>query len=280
MPKVSIITVNFNNAQGLYKTIRSVINQNCTDFEYIVIDGGSTDDSIKIIQDHSERINYWISEADRGIYHAMNKGILASSGAYLQFLNSGDWFTSDSVLKKVMESGFNEDILYGDINYEFDDGSIKAARIGNEEYITMAYFYRHMFPHQASFIKRELFSSEMYDETLKIIADWKFFIDRIVFKNCSIKKINFPVVNYDMSGISSQKIYLSMHNNEKQKVLDQLLPPRIARDYENMLPVYESPLLRHFPYLTRTTGFHSFVSTVVGSLIKAHRILRRPAGSE
>ncbi len=275
MPELSIITVNYNNARGLEKTIRSVICQRYTDYEYIVIDGGSTDGSLKIINEHSDSITYWVSESDRGIYHAMNKGIIASSGEYLLFLNSGDWFTNESVLDKVLKSGFKEDILYGNVNYEFDNGKFEPARIGKEEDITLAYFYRQMFPHQASFIKRELFSTEMYDENLKIIADWKFFIDRIVLKNCSIRKIPFPIVNYDMSGISSQKKFLSLHTQEKLKVLNQLLPPRIAMDYEKMIPAYGSPLLKHLPYLNKTTGFNSFVSRVVGILIKVHKLISR-----
>ncbi len=276
MPKLSIITVNYNNARGLDITLKSVKEQTFRDFEYIVIDGGSTDDSPLILKDHSGDITFWVSEPDRGIYHAMNKGILASKGEYLQFLNSGDWFTNKSVLETIFEPGYTEDILYGDVNYEFENNRFEPARIGSEEKITMAYFYRHMFPHQASFIRKELFSEEMYDETLKIIADWKFFIDRIVLKNCSIRKIGFPVVNYDMSGISSQTKYLSMHNNEKQKVLDQLLPPRIARDYEKMIAAYESPLLKHLLYLNKTTEFHSFISKMTGLLIKVHKILSNP----
>lgn len=276
MPLLSIITVNYNNAQGLDKTIRSVKNQACDDFEYIVIDGGSTDDSLSVIKEHSQSITYWVSEPDRGIYHAMNKGILASNGEYLQFLNSGDWLASESVLKKIFESGLSEDIIYGDVNYETFDGGFDQARIGNEEKITMAYFYRHMFPHQASFINRKLFSMDLYDENLKIIADWKFFIDRIIMKNCSIRKLNFAVVNYDMSGISSQSKYLELHKNEKQKVLNQLLPPRIAIDYEKMISAYESPLLEQLPYLNKTTGFHKFISNLVESLIKVHKLFNNP----
>lgn len=276
IPRLSVITVNYNNARGLDKTVRSVKDQTFRDFEYIVIDGGSTDDSPLILKENSGNINYWVSEPDRGIYHAMNKGILASKGEYLQFLNSGDWFTEKSVLEKVFSQNFSEDILYGDVNYEYDNGRFEPARIGNEEKITLAYFYRHMFPHQASFIRKELFSAEMYDESLKIIADWKFFIDRIILKNCSIRKIGFPVVNYDMSGISSQAKYLSMHNDEKQKVLDQLLPPRIATDYQKMIAAYGSPLLEHLPYLSKTAGFHSFISRLTGSLIKLHKLFGNP----
>lgn len=276
MTRLSIITVNFNNAKGLDKTIRSVKNQTYSGFEYIVIDGGSTDDSLSVIKEHSQNITYWVSEPDRGIFHAMNKGIMASNGEYLQFLNSGDCFASELVLKQIFEVGLNADILYGDVYYEFSDGRFEPARIGNEETITLAYFYRHMFPHQASFISRKLFTIDLYDENLKIIADWKFFIDRIIMKNCSIKKLNFPVVNYDMSGISSQSKYLALHQNEKQIVLNQLLPPRIAVDYEKMISAYESPVLKHLPYLNKTTGFHIFISKLVESFIKAHKLFKDP----
>ena len=99
--KYSIITINYNNRDGLEKTIQSVINQTCQDFEFIIIDGGSTDGSVDIIKKYNDRINYWVSEPDKGIYNAMNKGILQAHGEYLNFMNSGDCFFDNEVLNKV-----------------------------------------------------------------------------------------------------------------------------------------------------------------------------------
>ena len=97
-----IITINYNDAAGLKKTIDSVINQTYTEFEYIIIDGGSSDSSLQIIKENANQINYWVSETDKGIYNAMNKGIEAAKGEYLLFLNSGDYLLDSLVLKKVI----------------------------------------------------------------------------------------------------------------------------------------------------------------------------------
>jgi glycosyltransferase involved in cell wall biosynthesis len=101
MIKLSIITINYNNRDGLEKTIRSVIDQRFTDFEFIVIDGGSTDGSVDNIRKYENKINYWCSEKDAGIYNAQNKGIKKAKGEYCLFLNSGDFLYNEDVLNKI-----------------------------------------------------------------------------------------------------------------------------------------------------------------------------------
>lgn len=113
--KLSIITVNRNNTEGLRKTIESVVSQTYTDFEYIIIDGASTDGSVDIIKEYADRITYWVSEPDNGIYNAMNKGILKAKGEYLQFLNSGDWLVDEGVLQTMIKYTDDVDILIGNI---------------------------------------------------------------------------------------------------------------------------------------------------------------------
>lgn len=110
----SIITVNLNNYCGLLKTIKSVVEQTFRDYEWIIIDGGSTDGSKQLIEQYSQFISYWVSEPDTGIYNAMNKGIRVSSGDYLLFLNSGDWLASPTVLEDVYKTAPTVDFVYGD----------------------------------------------------------------------------------------------------------------------------------------------------------------------
>ena len=118
MKKLSIITVNKNNAEGLRKTIESVVCQTFKDFEYIVIDGASTDESVAVIETYLANVTYWVSKPDRGIYEAINKGIKVAVGEYCLFLNSGDYLSSDSILEKAFSYGFFEDIVYGDVIFE------------------------------------------------------------------------------------------------------------------------------------------------------------------
>ena len=112
-PNLSIITINRNNAAGLRKTIESVVSQTYTDFDYIIIDGASTDESVDVIKEYADRITYWVSEPDTGIYNAMNKGILKANGEYCLFLNSGDWLYDNDVLNDVFSISPTEDIVYG-----------------------------------------------------------------------------------------------------------------------------------------------------------------------
>jgi glycosyltransferase involved in cell wall biosynthesis len=271
MPHLSIITVNLNNSNGLRKTIESVINQTFTDFEYIIIDGSSIDGSVDVIREYASKVTYWITEPDIGIFNAMNKGIIQAKGEYLQFLNSGDWFPDVTILQKLFSVDYDSDILYGDANYIYENGIKKLHHVGPEEEITLAYFLKNTLAHQATFIRKHLFSSELYDENFKIVSDWKFFMDRIIFKNCSIKRIDLVIINFDMSGIGSQPSHLIIHNSEREKVISQLVPDRIAKDYKKLVHFLDSPLLKHMPYLNKTTRFHILISKMVGVLIKIYK---------
>ena len=112
---LSIITINYNNAAGLEKTIKSVISQTCKRYEFIIIDGGSKDGSKDIIEKYQDQITYWVSEPDNGIYNAMNKGVKVAKGEYCIFMNSGDIFVDNDVIRDVFNIGFSADIITGGI---------------------------------------------------------------------------------------------------------------------------------------------------------------------
>lgn len=225
MPKLSIITINRNNAEGLRKTIESVVSQTYTDFEYIVIDGASTDESVDIIKEYTDKINYWVSEPDKGIYNAMNKGILKANGEYLLFLNSGDWLV-DEILNKIFSLGYSEDIIYGNCILDFNDGSIEIDKRCTKNKLTFWDFYNNTLHHQASFIKRHLFNSlGLYSENYKIVSDLDFFIKAIIYNNTSYKYIDVEVSHYDPYGVSLN------HQNERNELLNKLLPKLVLDDY-------------------------------------------------
>ena len=126
--KFSIITINYNNVEGLRNTIKSVVNQTYTDYEFIIIDGGSTDGSVEVIKEYANIITYWVSEPDKGIYNAMNKGIEVANGEYLNFMNSGDCFYNNDVLQKVADYHLEKDMIVGhDYHYNED---LKLGQIG------------------------------------------------------------------------------------------------------------------------------------------------------
>ncbi|WP_372757299.1 glycosyltransferase family 2 protein [Mariniflexile sp.] len=217
MYKLSIITVNYNNLQGLIATFESVKNQTWQDFEYLVIDGGSTDGSKEFLEENTEYINYWVSEPDKGVYHAMNKGILKATGEYLLFLNSGDHFFNNKVLEKNINSVENYDIIY------FNQKVVAKTKSFIKEYpdtLSFAYFLKDNLPHQASFIKANLLKTlGLFNEEFMIVSDWKFFLDAICKHNASHKHIDKILTVFYQDGISSKLENLKIIEEEKQIVL-------------------------------------------------------------
>lgn len=231
MPKLSIITVNLNDAAGLQRTIESVINQTYTDIEYIIIDGGSTDDSIEIIKEYADKITYWVSEPDKGIYHAMNKGILQAKGEYCQFINSGDYLVSDDITERMLTDMPDCNILYCDMRKELNGERVKVIPEKNITKITLLDLFIGTINHSSTYIKRSLFEKYgLYDESLKIVADWKFFLVTVGLNDESIVLRKDVVTVFDISGISNTHRQLDLE--ERRKVLKDLLPQTILLDYE------------------------------------------------
>ncbi len=223
---LSIITVNLNNRDGLQRTIDSVISQTFTDYEWIVIDGGSTDGSRELIEQYQDYIAYWCSEPDKGIYNAMNKGIAHAKGEWLQFLNSGDWFVGNNVLRDVFRTPLNGDIVYGDY-YQTNGQDI--VPIQYEQDLSFLTLYYKAIPHTSSFIKRDIISSRLYNEGLEIVSDWEFFLE-CALKGLQFTHINIFVTYYDSSGISSSNRHKVL--KEREDVIERLVPRSIQKDME------------------------------------------------
>lgn len=222
--KLSIITINYNNAKGLDKTLQSVINQNSQDFEYVVVDGNSSDESKKIIDSHKNYIDKSISEPDSGVYNAMNKGIRMASGDYLLFLNSGDKLADQNVLAKILPSlKNNEDIIYGNLIYSLNE--LPQTLFTPPKNIDLTYFLNSFLPHPSSFIKKSLFQKiGSYNEKFKIISDWEFFLRAIVINKASYLHIDEVISDFDNSGISSDSENEKLIRKEKQAVYEELFP--------------------------------------------------------
>lgn len=199
--KLSIITINLNNKVGLQKTIDSVIAQTHKDFEWIIIDGGSIDGSVELIKETSQHLNYWISEPDNGIYNAMNKGIQASSGEYLLFLNSGDYLCNEDVLCDVVPSLKGKDYYIGSVKF----GSEKyAVEISN--YDDLVFYAVRFLPHQGTFMHRKVFDNYgLYDENLRIVGDWVFFYKSIIFGKIEAETLPFIISVCELGGVSMRE---------------------------------------------------------------------------
>lgn len=237
--KLSIITINYNNAPGLQKTMESVFAQNSQEFEYIVVDGGSNDGSKEIVKQFERNIDKlnrnlsgkftWISEKDSGIYNAMNKGIHMAKGKYCQFLNSGDSLVSSDVTMRMLNNMPETSILYGNKLKVFSNGSIIRDKGPHE--ITMLTFYQGTINHCTAYIKRSLFDLYgMYDESLKIVSDWKFYVIAIALHNEKVEYRDIDICFFDMTGISS--INKELDKKERRQVLLDILPLSVLIDYD------------------------------------------------
>ena len=217
MTLLSIITVNFNNAAGLQKTIESVVSQQCDWIEFILIDGGSTDGSFDLLKDYEDIFAYSVSEPDRGIYHAMNKGITKSSGAYVLFLNSGDHFYNSNCLKEYMSHLHSHDIIAFDIEMVHKNQSkIKQ----HPDVLQFSYLFKETFAHQSTLVKRTLFKTVgLYDENLEIVADWKFFIDALTKHEATYNVVHKVLTTYYLDGISATGKGTNIRKAERRKIL-------------------------------------------------------------
>ncbi len=209
MPKLSIITVNYNNAAGLEKTMHSVFSQIFTGYEYIIIDGGSTDNSKELIVKDASKLAWWVSEKDNGVYDAMNKGITVATGDYCMFLNSGDYLTDNNVLLNFDKApaGNEADIYYGNIHLEDAGKQIKPHTYPSA--MTLDFWKNYTINHQATFIKSTLFKEAgLYELTYSLAADYAFFLKCFIYGKQFVH-INNELVYYTLDGASSvqQEIY-------------------------------------------------------------------------
>lgn len=258
---LSIITINRNNAAGLDKTLRSVASQTCRDFEHVVVDGASTDGSVEVIRKYAESLGdrvKWISEPDKGIYNAMNKGIAMASGDYIQILNSGDCLVSDDVTERMISALKDADypsILYGNMLKDMPDGKIKRDKSFAGRDITCLDFYNGTLNHSPAYIQRNLFVKYgLYDEDLKIVSDWKWYFQAIILGEENPVYTDIDITLFDMNGISETN--LGLRDQEKSLELSRLIPGTVLADYQAWsFPIDQMRRLKRHPWAYRLVWF-------------------------
>ena len=305
--KLSIVTINYNNAEGLRKTLASVASQTYVDIEHIIVDGGSTDGSVEIIREYADNEAMrlegykairqessedndtvpnrpiaqspdrheirWISEPDKGIYNAMNKGIRMATGEYIEILNSGDILAAPNVTERMMASleekakqqhqqqntnnhsvmeqhtiTANENnassphrliasspiencpaIFYGNMIKVNASGKV-VGKSGYTEY-SLRQFYSSTLNHDCAYIRRDLFEEYgLYDENLKIVSDWKWYLQAIGLGKVKPEYVDIDVTIFDDGGISETN--LALRNAERREVLEEVMPPAVLWDYD------------------------------------------------
>lgn len=222
---LSIITINYNDAEGLRKTIKSVASQSCRRLlEHIIVEGGSTDGSMDVVEDNKDRIDQIVLLPGSGIYEAMNEGTRNATGEYCLFLNSGDNFHDDHSIERVIGELKDFDFVIGKMIF-LNSGQTMSVSAP----ITLKSLYLNSIPHNAAFIKRSLLEKYPYDEMLRIVSDWKFFVQALILDNASYKLVDSIVSDFDCNGISSRNRDLCQV--ERVKVFKELFPERVMLDY-------------------------------------------------
>ncbi|WP_203293120.1 glycosyltransferase family 2 protein [Luteirhabdus pelagi] len=252
-PLISIITINFNNLEGLKKTMRSVAEQTYPEIEYIVIDGNSTDGSAEYLETYSGALQYWVSEPDTGIFNAMNKGMAKASGDFLLFLNSGDALTDGSILEAfVSHKKFEGEIIYGD--YTFEEGGKQYP-----DTVTPLFFLKSSLPHQSTLFHKSVFEKMgSYREDYRIAADRHFYLSCLVSDQFQFSHVPIALTEFDLSGVSNDKDFHKKKEEEDIALFMEVLGV-YYEDYRRLL------------HLEREV-YHAKRNTVSGIL---KRILKR-----
>lgn len=268
---LSIITINWNNADGLEKTMRSVVKQNEKEFEYVVVDGGSTDESVEVIKKYAlQREIVWSSERDNGIYNGMNKGIQKARGDYIMILNSGDYLADDNVvgcLLKSIESDGYPSVYYGNIIKIWPDGkTLIDHQIEGE--ISMISFYSGTLNPDGAMIKKSLFEKYGYfDESMKICSDWAWLMNVLALHGETSKRCSINTIYFDMTGVSEGgEKSLKTIKSERRQVLEKALPAAILADYDK----YATDI-RMMQRIRRHKGAYKLVYIIERTLFKMEK---------
>ena len=272
--KLSIITINYNNAEGLKKTLASVAAQTYRDIEHIIVDAASTDGSVDVIRDYESANRssvhpltiVWSSKKDKGIYNGMNIGIQRATGDYIQILNSGDILAAPDVTERMMAalkaqndemsrtSVLNEPlalndgvaILYGNMLKSYDGKTIiHRDTCGGDMYTpeSFLYFYKGTLNHDCAYIRHDLFEKYgLYNEQMKICSDWEWYVRAIVLGGEKPVYTNIDVTIFDMNGVSeSYGKNADIIKRERREYLESILPPAVLRDYD----MYAFPITQY-----------------------------------
>lgn len=209
-PLISIITVVYNGEKYLEQTIKSVINQTYKSIEYIIIDGGSTDKTLDIIKKYEQHIAYWVSEPDKGLYDAMNKGIGIAKGELIGMINSDDWYETDAV--ELMVNAYmnnpNKTIFHAD-RYDVDENGNRKLRKFHPSNFKFKY-YGMTYNHPSMFVTKCEYQKHLYNTELRVLSDYQFVLEAFFRDRDTLLYINRAIVNYRLDGISGQTVLFDL----------------------------------------------------------------------
>lgn len=219
---MSIITVNYNNCEDLARTLSSIRNQSCKDFEFVVIDGGSTDGSLELIEANKDIIDTWISERDKGIYHAMNKGVSLAKSEYCIFMNAGDLFYHPDEVKRWKSFAKRQvcDIYTGNwVGYSRRERT--SVLVAPRE-VNLEFLFVRTLQHNSTYIKTSILRKYPYSEEYKIVSDWIFFWQAFLEGGVTYVRLPWIVCKGDLGGVSNTQLELLF--SERDRYMKDVLP--------------------------------------------------------
>lgn len=269
---LTIITVNFNNIAGLEKTVDSVLPQLSDCVDYVIIDGGSSDPSPTFIESVKKHLLYSCSESDGGIYQGMNKGVRNADGRYLLFLNSGDTLCH-GVIEKVLPLLEREaaDIIYGNIRFCNPENGWKRIKEYPDK-VTLNHLYESHLPHPGSFIRRQLLVDMPYNESLRINADWEFFVKAIMLNGCSTFHVPFTISNFYLGGLSDAN--RDEHDREREEIKQRLFSP-VIQDAARLSKIETLGCYTEIRELSETRKLHKRVRPLLRAVLAVDKIFHK-----
>lgn len=262
--KISIITICYNDKKGFERTANSIVKQTFKNYEWIVIDGGSTDGTVESIQKYEGRIKYWVSESDTGIYNAMNKGTFHAEGEYCLYLNSGDRFCSTKSLERASSRAWKADVLSFDMFFDTGNRFIPCKSSPNE--INYTRFVQSSLFHQATFVRTSVAKQIPYDEKYRIVSDCKFWFQVLIVDGYTYQHFNIPLSIFDTNGISStineQQIV------ERKSFLAEYFDKRIVDKIHK-----DTSLLKIVESLSESKLSRSAITLCIRNIIRCDRFL-------
>jgi glycosyltransferase involved in cell wall biosynthesis len=260
MKNLSVITICLNERNTIAQTLESVINQSCRDFEYIVIDGGSTDGTLEIIKKYESDIDVLVSEPDQGIFNAQNKGIAIAGGSYITLLNSGDYYCNNKIIERIFENNLTADIIYGDIIIKMNSG-LKYRKKSPTKPTEMFFMYD-CLPHPGTLFNANMFDEiGGLDESFPGTADYEFFLRSLFSKGRSAQYLPFPIAVFNLSGFSSIHEKTEKVQSERKRAQELHLDPRTLKFFTLFRPfhILFQKKFRYLYYLIMSNLSDSFM---------------------
>lgn len=241
---VSVVTVCLNERRGLERTIESVRAQTFTAWELLVVDGGSQDGSLEVLERHRDVVAWSTSGRDGGVYDAQNRGARQARGEWLSFLNAGDAFASPDALERALARADGADVLYGDVIWEKPTGERLLSP--QPEHLSLAFFMRTALPHQATLVRRGVFERHgPFDTSFRIAADHAFFLNAIVVNGAAARHVPAPLAIQASGGLSTRDASFQTLRLERHRITQEVLTPTLRADWDAQLRAERGPVAYH-----------------------------------